>query len=1166
MNKEKNFLKKKKLITLSSGKAKKAFMMLIVMLAQIFMPIFTGMSEVYAETTETLLTTITATGKEQASYSVENVASVSFSYTTDGSSAYYNNGKTNWGWWGYGWTATVTPADGYTITKCVFYDDKNRTATDSEAPFVVETTEEDKTPKVNGTPILANQSKGITKIEIYGYVQSKTATITLNTNGGTINTGNITEYEEGTGATLPTDVTREGYIFLGWYDNENLTGSAVTSISTTDTGDKTFYAKWVENLVGNIYKDNIAINYWIKIKDKNNDTAILNAGTHSFTIEKRTSDNEFLVRINGNKLYISGDITKDAIGIEIKGGSGTNADPYTLGIVYPTKSSVTLNTNGGTINSGNITEYTEGTAVILPTDVTRADYTFAGWYDNEGLTGDKVTSISNTATGNKTYWAKWNENPSITGISFSDTTKTYDGKNYGITVTGSLPGGTIEYSQDGTNYSSTEPSFKNVGEYVVYYKATKEGYKDLTGNAKVTINARPITVKAKDKTITYGDSTPTFDYEIKSGSLVEGESLSNINVSQLTNTTVGTYVIEVSQSENSNPNYYITFENGTFKIDMKEITPEVTIDQNEFTYNGEEQKPTVSVKYNNEDLPISEYAVEFTEDSTNVGSKQVKVRSTLGNYTFTDVTKDYKINAKEIDSSMVTINKDTYVYDGNSKTPTIEVKNGTKTLAKDTDYKITGDTSETNAGNYTITVKGKGNYTGNYPIMWNITKDTITGVEVTDEDTTYDGQSHQIEVTIPENAKISYKTNIEDEYTNTSPSFKDAGNYTVYYKVEIDNNYEVIEGNTKVIIAPKDVTVTADNKSKVYGEDDSELTYTTEELVGKEKLEGITLSREVGEDVGTYKITALKDATKDKNYNITLIDGTFTINKKEATNPEIAITTENIVYTGKEIKPSIVVKDNDGNIIPDSEYTVSYSDNIEVGTGTITITNKDGGNYTVNGTTSFEIINKGETKLSTPETPNAIGSKLVGKEEEILSKIEFTKDELEAKENGKDIDVYLEVKDISDSVSESDKKAIEQKLGNGKIGLYLDINLFKKVEGEEATKITETKEPITISFEIPENLINKDSKVERTYKVLRLHDGVVDELNVKVNGNIATFETDEFSTYSLTYTDTIKTSNPQTGDNIGTSFIMLIISSLGLISTLGYTVISKKRKLVKTNN
>ena len=117
--------------------------------------------------TETLLTTITATAKEQASYSTANVATVSFSYTAGGSSAY----SANWGWWGYGWSATVNAAEGYTITKCIFYDDANRTATDSEAPFVVETTEEDKTPKINGTPIDGgnNQSKGLKKIEVYGY-------------------------------------------------------------------------------------------------------------------------------------------------------------------------------------------------------------------------------------------------------------------------------------------------------------------------------------------------------------------------------------------------------------------------------------------------------------------------------------------------------------------------------------------------------------------------------------------------------------------------------------------------------------------------------------------------------------------------------------------------------------------------------------------------------------------------------------------------------------------------------------------------------------------------------------------------------------------------------------------------------------------------------------
>ena len=146
---------------------KKRFISMLVLLAAVA----TGA----VAQTETLLTTITATAKEQASYSTANVATVSFSYTAGGSSAYL----ANWGWWGYGWSATVTAAEGYTITKCVFYDDQNRTATDSEAPFVVETTEEDKTPQVNGTPILAYTSKGIKKIDVYGYVTPTTVDVTL---------------------------------------------------------------------------------------------------------------------------------------------------------------------------------------------------------------------------------------------------------------------------------------------------------------------------------------------------------------------------------------------------------------------------------------------------------------------------------------------------------------------------------------------------------------------------------------------------------------------------------------------------------------------------------------------------------------------------------------------------------------------------------------------------------------------------------------------------------------------------------------------------------------------------------------------------------------------------------------------------------------------------
>ena len=76
-----------------------------------------------------------------------------------------------------------------------------------------------------------------------------TYAVTLHPNGGTINSGNVTGYTYGVGATLPTadDMIYTGHTFKGWYDNENLTGSPVTAIGGTGTGNKEYWAKWEIN-------------------------------------------------------------------------------------------------------------------------------------------------------------------------------------------------------------------------------------------------------------------------------------------------------------------------------------------------------------------------------------------------------------------------------------------------------------------------------------------------------------------------------------------------------------------------------------------------------------------------------------------------------------------------------------------------------------------------------------------------------------------------------------------------------------------------------------------------------------------------------------------------------------------------------------------------------
>lgn len=105
-------------------------------------------------------------------------------------------------------------------------------------------------------------------------------------------------------------------------------------------------------------------------------------------------------------------------------------------------------------------------------------------------------------------------------------------------------------------------------------------------------------------------------------------------------------------------------------------------------------------------------------------------------------------------------------------------------------------------------------------------------------------------------------------------------------------------------------------------------------------------------DAGEHKVYF---RMTDPNGNHEMFSGSFTvtIGPKTVADPTIALT-GNRTYTGAEIRPTVTVKDGDTEI-PASEYTVTYSGNINAGTATVTITDKDGGNYTVSGSTTFEI-------------------------------------------------------------------------------------------------------------------------------------------------------------------------------------------------------------------
>ena len=164
----------------------------------------------------------------------------------------------------------------------------------------------------------------------------------------------------------------------------------------------------------------------------------------------------------------------DSNGNSYAPGASVPADVTELTVQWTAPTyTVTLHANGGTINNGNVTEYTYGVGATLPTDVTRTGYTFKGWYYNENLTGSPVTAIGDTETGNKEYWAKWEIN------------------QYTVTVKPENGEADITITQDyGTQIAAPADP-------------TREGYTFIGWDTEIptTMPAENITLKAKWKDI-----------------------------------------------------------------------------------------------------------------------------------------------------------------------------------------------------------------------------------------------------------------------------------------------------------------------------------------------------------------------------------------------------------------------------------------------------------------------------------------------------------------------------------------------------------------------------------------------------------------------------------------------------------------------------------------
>ena len=168
----------------------------------------------------------------------------------------------------------------------------------------------------------------------------------------------------------------------------------------------------------------------------------------------------------------------------------------------------------------------------------------------------------------------------------------YDGAYHTVDATSLPKGATAKYSTDGENWSPDAPKIKDVGTLNVAYQVTIDGVR-AEGEVTLEVKPRAITVTAQDTFKTYGEKDPVFEWSVTAGKLVAGETLQGLEIERDDCDDAGSYALHLTQAKDANPNYSITFVDGTFTINQRLLT--VTWGTTEFTYDGEEHCPEATL-------------------------------------------------------------------------------------------------------------------------------------------------------------------------------------------------------------------------------------------------------------------------------------------------------------------------------------------------------------------------------------------------------------------------------------------------------------------------------------------------------------------------------------------------------------------------------------------
>lgn len=523
------------------------------------------------------------------------------------------------------------------------------------------------------------------------------------------------------------------------------------------------------------------------------------------------------------------------------------------------------------------------------------------------------------------------------------------------------------------------PTATNAGTYIIWYTCEPDGSHTVNTEKAcltVTIGKAAVTVSANNINATYGGAIPDLAATVTGLKGNDPASLISYSLSRDPGVTAGAYTITAT-GDTVQGNYTVTYVSGTLTIGPKVPTITITIPDIAITYNGTAQAPAVTVYDQTTGIEISnaEYNVRYS-DNVNAGTATIAITDVAGgNYTVSG-SRTFTIQKAAAVVTATNLSKE-YGASDPVLTATVTGLVGTDTLT----YSISRGAGE-NAGTYGITPSGaaeQGNYTVTYVGgTFTITKKLagIAQVPAAIENLIYNGGDQALVSvgTAEDGCTIRYAigetstTPPADDAEGTLeadrvwktgvPAAKNTGSYNVWYTCEPDGNHTV--SSEKIClssaISRAPVTVAAVSYSIEYGDSEPELGVNISGLKGEDSITSIayTISRASGNTVGTYTITPSGSAEQG-NYTVSYAPGVLTITPK-VTTAVIVIPNGAITYNGTAQEPAVTVYDPiTGAEISESEYNVTYADNVDAGTATITVTDRSGGEYTVNGSATFTI-------------------------------------------------------------------------------------------------------------------------------------------------------------------------------------------------------------------